>query len=350
MKKLRLLSFILPLALSLNAQKTKLFHVKSPDGKIDITIDASAKLNWSAVYENNVVIAPSAVSLTLGNGEVLGDHAQIISAKTASVNTVINTPIYKKKSITDNYNQLILKCKGDYGIIFRAYNDGTAYRFFTDKKGEITIQSEEANFNFDNDYNSFIAHVRDFRGTEQYVQSFEALYTEAPLSKVYKDTLGFLPVLIEAGTKRAVISEADLEDYPGMFISPNSESGKGLKGVFAPYPIEEFQGGYSHLNTMVSKRADYIAKVNGTRSFPWRVVIITDNDAALLNNDMIVKLSTPPRITDISWIKPGKVAWDWWNDWNVSHVDFRAGINTETYKYYIDCLLYTSDAADDEDS
>ena len=164
MKKVTTTLFMVVTALSLSAQKAKVFHVKSPDGKIDVTVEAAAKINWSAMHESNVIIAPSAISLTLGNGEVLGDHPKIISAKTASVNTVINTPIYKKKSIIDNYNQLTLQCKGDYGIIVRAYNDGVAYRFFTNKKGEITIQSEEANFNFDNDYNCFIPYVRDFRG------------------------------------------------------------------------------------------------------------------------------------------------------------------------------------------
>lgn len=336
MKKVTTILFMVSAALSLAAQKSKVFHVKSPDGKIDAAVEAGVKISWSAMHESDIIIAPSTISLTLDDGEVLGDNPKIISAKTTTANSFINTPVYKKKLIFDSYNQLTLQCKGDYGIIVRAYNDGVAYRFFTNKKGEITILSEEANFNFDNDYNCFIAHVRDFRGAEQYIQSFEALYTEAPISKVYSDTLGFLPVLIEAGTKRAVILEADLEDYPGMFISPNDVAGKGFKGVFAPYPLEEFQGGYSQLNTMVSKRAGYIAKVNGTRNFPWRIVVITDNDAALLNNDMVQKLSAPSRIADISWIKPGKVAWDWWNDWNISHVNFRAGINTETYKYYID--------------
>ncbi|MEP6928002.1 MAG: glycoside hydrolase family 97 protein [Ginsengibacter sp.] len=337
MKKVTAVFFILFTALASFAQQAKLFHLKSPDGRINVTITAHAKINWSVMHDSNVIIAPSSVSLTPGNGEVLGNNPKIISAKTITVNTVINTPFYKKKSVIDNYNQLTLRCKGDYGIIYRAYNDGVAYRFYTKKKGEIIITSEEANFNFNNDFNCFVPYVRDFRGVnDQFIQSYEALYTESLLSKVNKDTLGFLPVLIEAGTKRAVILEADLEDYPGMFISPNANAGKGFKGVFAPYPLEEFQGGYNHLNTMVSKRAGYIAKVNGSRNFPWRIVVITDNDAALLNNDMVQKLSAPSRITDISWIKPGKVAWDWWNNWNISHVDFRAGINTETYKYYID--------------
>lgn len=113
-------------------------------------------------------------------------------------------------------------------------------------------------------------------------------------------------------------------------------AGNSLKGLYAPFVLAEEQGGFNHLNTMATKRAEYIAKVNGTRNFPWRAVVIIDNDASLANNDMVQKLASPSRLADASWIKPGKVAWDWWNDWNISHVDFRAGINTPTYKYYID--------------
>ena len=151
-------------ALSLFAQKTKVFHAKSPDGKINLYRRTAAKISWSVMHESNIIIAPSTISLTLGNGEVLGDQSRYYFGKNISVNHVINTPVYKKKSVIDNYNQLTLQCKGDYGVIVRAYNDGVAYRFFTNKKGEITILSEEANFNFDNDYNCFLAHVRDFRG------------------------------------------------------------------------------------------------------------------------------------------------------------------------------------------
>src|SRR5205085_11091333 len=129
--------------------------------------------------------------------------------------------------------------------------------------------------------------------------------------------------------------DADLIDYPGMYVKSNA-SGTGLKADFAPYALEEKQGGFGKLNMMVTKRADYIARVEGTRSLPWRVVIISDNDADLLNNDMVQKLASPPQLNDLSWIKPGKVAWDWWNDWNISHVDFKSGVNTQTYKYYID--------------
>lgn len=334
MKKVIIILVSVFSSVTLLAQQQKVYHVKSPDSKIDITIEAGTALSWSVKHQADLIIAPSVISLTIDNGEVLGSNVKVISAKTVSVNSSFSTALYKKKSVVDQYNQLTITCKADYGIVVRAYNDGVAYRFFTWKKGMITVFSEQAEFNFNEDYATLIPYVRDLRGKEQYIQSFEALYTKQTLSKVYTDTLGFLPVLINEGKKKAVIVEAGLEDYPGMFVNSNSKN--GLKGVFAPYPLEFFQGGYNKLNTMVSKRADYIAKVNGIRSFPWRAVVISDNDAALLNNDLVQKLSAPSRIADESWIKPGKVAWDWWNDWNISHVDFRAGINTETYKYYID--------------
>jgi alpha-glucosidase len=329
--------FSLILALSCIAQKNKNYELKSPDGNIMLAIGAGEKLEWSVSSKSIPVISPSAISLQLGTGDDLGKNVKIISSKNEKVNTIIKAINYKKNIINDVYNQLTLNFKGSYGVVFRAYNDGIAYRFFIKKHGELTIVNEQADFNFDKDYKCYIPFVRDFRGDEQYIQSFEALYTEKNISQFSKDTFGFLPILIDLGNqKKAVITEADLEDYPGMFLKVNGAKENSLLGVYAPYPLEEKQGGYKMLNRMISKRADYIAKVNGTRNFPWRVVIISDNDTSLLNNDMVQKLASPPRINDVSWIKPGKVAWDWWNDWNISHVDFRAGINTETYKYYID--------------
>jgi alpha-glucosidase len=170
-----------------------------------------------------------------------------------------------------------------------------------------------------------------------YSSAFECDYVETPLSKFVKDSLAISPLLVDLGNgKKAAIIEADLEDYPGMFLTRNDQTQQGLKGAFAHYPKEERLGGYNNMNYMVTKREPYIAKTSGARNFPWRAIIISESDKDLLNNDMMQKLAAPSRITDVSWIKPGKVAWDWWNDWNISKVDFKAGINTETYKYYID--------------
>jgi alpha-glucosidase len=221
-------------------------------------------------------------------------------------------------------------------VIFRVYNDAVAYRFFTKKKGEILVKHEEANFNFTDDHKAFLPYMWDYRGGKIFNSSFEALYREIAISHFSSDSLAFLPVLVDVGNNRkVVILEADLEDYPGMYLDVN-QTRKGFIGVYAPYPLEAELGGYGGINDIPTKRADYIAKTNGPRNFPWRAIAISQSDKELLNNDIVQKLAAPPRIADLSWIKPGQVAWDWWNNWNISHVDFKAGINTPTYKYYID--------------
>lgn len=312
-------------------------HLKSPNGKIEMALENGAKILWSVKHENTEVIAPSVISLILGNGLVLGDNAKVIGTKKSSVNTVFDTPVYKKKRVTDEYNQLTINFKGDFGLILRAYNDGVAYRFFTRKKGEIIVEGEEANFNFSKDHKAFIPYVRDLRENNQYISAFESTYDEIPLSKVVKDSLVISPLLVDLENgKKAAIVEAELVDYPGMFLTRNNQGEHSLHGTFAHYSKTERLGGFNKMNYMVTEREAYLAKTIGNRNFPWRAVIISENDRDLLNNDMVQKLSKPSQIADISWIKPGKVAWDWWNDWNISGVDFKAGINTETYKYYID--------------
>jgi alpha-glucosidase len=331
LKAIALICTIFPFGVVL-AQSNKTFSVKSPDGKTNLTVSAGSTINWSVKREGTEVITPSTISLDLADGEVLGKNAIVKRTTTVSINETINTPIYKKASVSNNYNQLTLTFKGDYGLILRAYNDGVAYRFFTQKKDEITIVNEEANFNFKDDDKAFLPFANDYRNKDKFNSSFEAHYDNLNLSAIKKDTLAFLPVLVDVGTPiKAAILEADLQDYPGMYLTPGI--GQNLHGVFAPYPTEEF---LNRINYSVKSRTNYIAKTSGTRTFPWRVVVISTEDKQLADNDMMQRLAEPSKITDLSWIKPGKVAWDWWNDWNITHVDFKAGINVPTYKYYID--------------
>ncbi len=315
------------------AQKT--FDVKSPDGAISLKVEAGAKLLWSVRDSGQELIAPSAISLELQDGEVLGDSVKIISSSTQNVDSSFAAIDYIKSAVPDRYSQLTLNCEGDFGVIFRVYSDAVAYRFFTNRKGDMFVKNEVANFNFAADDKAFIPYMNDYRNGKIFNSSFEALYREINISQFARDSLAFLPVLVEVGSKKVVITEADLENYPGMYLDIN-ETGKGFRGVYPPYPLEAELGGYESINYIPTIRADYIAKVNGIYSFPWRVVAIANHDKDLLNNDIVQKLAAPPRIKDLSWIKPGQVSWDWWNDWNISHVSFKSGINTDTYKYYID--------------
>jgi alpha-glucosidase len=322
--------------LALNAQKNKSFALSSPDGNIQLAVTASGKLQWSVTHQSQTIISPSDISLTLLDGQVLGSNPVILNSKADKVTAKIPALNYKKDTVQDKCSQLTINCKGDFGVIFRVYNDGVAYHFFTTKKDSIIIKSEEANFNFPDDDSAFIPYSNDPHNKDKYQCSFENTYQHIRLSQFVKDTVAFAPVLVELpNNKKAVITEADLEEYPGMFLT-NGRSGNGLRGDFAPYVLSQRQNERHPVQAFVSKRASYIAKTNGTRSFPWRIVIVSSNDKDLLNNDMVYRLASPSRVVDVSWIKPGKVAWDWWNDWNISHVDFQAGVNTSTYKYYAD--------------
>lgn len=332
MMKSLLLAVLVMVAISLSAQGIKQFEVLSPGGNIALHIEAGEKLIWSVKDKGQDIIAPSSASVQLQD-VVLGENIRIVSAKSEKINTSFNAINYIKSTVVDNCNQLTLNCKGGYGIVFRVYDDAVAYRFFTKIKDSIIIKNETANFNFTNDDSAFIPIQWDYREGQNFNSAFEALYHHIPLSQFPKDSLAFLPLLVDAGNgRKAEIMEADLEDYPGMYLQLNNTQ-KGLQSVFAPYPTK---ANIISRNYIPTERADFIAKTNGTRNFPWRIVVISEQDKDLLNNDIVQKLASAPRISDYSWIKPGLVSWDWWNNWNITGVDFAAGINTNTYKYYID--------------
>jgi alpha-glucosidase len=330
--------FLLLAGIGGQAQKDKAFALSSPDGNIKVTIVTVPQLQWSVSYGSQQVLAPSGIALFLANGEVWGKDMKALVSNKEQVDQRFAANFYKKDSITDRYNELRLVWKGNHGILFRVYNDGAAYRFFSNSRDSLIIRSEQATFNFDKDYQAFIPYVREPRlAGDQHETSFEALYDETKLSGMIRDSLAFLPLLVDLGNgMKAVVTEADLEHYPGMYLKKNAEKDFSMIGDFANYPLTERSGGYENINSVVPERTGFIAVTKGKVQFPWRILVISKRDQELANSDMVQKLGAPCRLNDISWIKPGKVAWDWWNDWNISHVDFRAGINTPTYKYYID--------------
>ena len=339
MKKL-LLSALLMLSVSAFAQKQ--YTLQSPNGKITVTVEVGEQLTYSVTHGNTCVLAPSVIGMKLADGTQMGTKPVVKSAKTRSVNQSVKAPFYKRTQIPEVYEELTLTLKGNYKVIFRAYDEGAAYRFETDFRKQIIVENEIADFNFDADYQALISYVLRRAGqdgdliSQQFYNSFENTYTRTPLSQMDPMKLAFLPLLVELKDgKKAVITEADLEDFPGLYL--RNENGKnGFTAVHAGYPKTREQGGHNNLQWIVKERENYIAKVEGKRSFPWRCIVISENDKELADNDLVYLLASPSRIEDVSWIQPGKVAWDWWNAWNLYGVDFPAGINNDTYKYYID--------------
>ncbi|MCQ2304844.1 MAG: glycoside hydrolase family 97 protein [Bacteroidales bacterium] len=334
-----LLSVMLLLSANLFAQKQ--FTLQSPDKDITIKVNVGDNLTYSVTHNGTVVLAESAIAMKLDNGTVLGEKPILKSEKTVENTEKIAANFYKRNEIDNHYCEMSLSFKGNYSVVFRAYNDGVAYRFVTDFKKPIIIENETADFNFDADYTAHIPYVNARKGDGDFIQqqfftSFENLYTITPLSKMESDRLVFLPAMVELKDgKKAVITESDLEDFPGLLL--RNETGKsGFSAIHAAYPKTEIQGGHNNLQYVVTERENYIAKVQGKRNFPWRCIVISENDAELADSDMVYKLASPCRVSDVSWIQPGKVAWDWWNAWNIYNVDFKAGINNDTYKYYID--------------
>jgi alpha-glucosidase len=316
------------------AQRSQQFTVQSPDKKLSVVVSTGDSISWSATLNGTAVVEKGKIGMLLATGEYLGAKAVVSSSKTTPTSTEIKTLTYKRDVIQDVYTELNLSFKQRFRIVFRVYDDAIAYRFVTEKKDSLVVKNETASFQFNENDQAYVPYVNNPRNKDIYCMSFENTYEHLALNKIKRDTLAFLPVLIERGERAKVLmTEADLENYPGMFVKA---TGNGFKGVFAPYPLAEEKSKGKERQSFVTKRADYIARVAGSRSFPWRVVVVVDEDRKLLDNDIVYKLASPSRLKDVSWVRPGKVAWDWWNDWNLSGVDFKSGVNTETYKHYVD--------------
>ena len=323
------LALLFPLLLT-----AKEITVASPDGRLIATVSIGERITYALTLDGKALLSPSPISMTLKTGEVWGRDSRLLRTRKTSKREHIEVPFGTTRAIDTEYGETTLYFKGGWGLKFRVYDDAAAYRFFSTKDDTFFIRDEEANFIFPEDFPAFIPYSRSTR--DPYFNSFENVYARSKLSEFTPGRLAFLPLLVEAhdGIKVCIL-EADLESYPGLFLT-NETGLPRLKGDFAEYPKKMHQGGHNMLQQVVDEREDYIAKVTGPRDFPWRALLVTREDKELTASNLTYRLADPSRIKDTSWIKPGKVAWEWWNDWNLYGVDFKAGINNDTYKYYID--------------
>ena len=328
---LAILSLLLFIGNAPLAAKVKNYTLSSPDGGLKVEISTGDGLSYRIMHENDTILSHSNIGLVLADGTLVGKSSRVTRERRKKIEDKVESPFYRFKEFIAACNELDLKLQGGFGVTFRAYDDGVAYRFYTTVASEVTVKDEMAEFNFPQDYTAYLPYTTNDK--KPMAMAFQNVYDITPLSKA-QPKLAFLPVTVDCGSVKLTLLESDLEAYPGMFVQ--SQQGKyGLKGVFAPYPAKtDFYPWRKQ--EYVTETTDFISRSRGSRSYPWRVLAITEKDTDMPVNNLVYALASPNRIGDTSWIKTGKVAWDWWNDWNLKGVPFKAGINMDTYKYYID--------------
>ncbi len=304
-------------------------ELTSPDGNIRISIDVKEQLSYDLAYQEDLLLENCRLGMQV-NGKELGTDPKLREAKRKSIKETLNPVVpFKFSTIKNEFNQLLLKFGGNYSVEFRAYNDGVAYRFITNTKGDVEVENETFTMDFPDEY---LLHVQQ---AGRFKTSYEESYKHMKSSEWKEDDkIATMPVLIDTRKDyKILISESSLTDYPATFFKSTSN---GLYAVHPKQPTEFGEDG--DRNQKLLKEADYIAKTNGKRSFPWRYFVISKEDGQLIENTMTARLAEKSRIADPSWIKPGVTTWEWWNGATPygQDVNFVAGCNTATYKYFID--------------
>ncbi len=294
------------------------------------------QFNYAISFDNKTILQASAIDLLMNNNRALSVNNAIRNSSIKKINEQIITHLpEKRKIIPDIYNLLSIHFKQPYHVEFRVYDDGVGYRISTSFKDSIYIKNEIAAFVFPGRPSAYWPAVEKRKDADIFHTSFESEYPLKKLDSIATGNLAYSPILVVPETApKIAITESDLEDYPGMFLEGTGSA--ELRGIFSGYPLEEETTGGLYPEMKVTKRAPYIARTKGSRSFPWRVMLIAAEDRELPNNDIVYRLGSPLRLKETSWIKPGKLTDEWIIDLNLFNVPFRAGLNTASYKYYID--------------
>ena len=306
------------------------YTVRSPDQRIEVRVHTADHLTYDVLLNGSPLLQNSTLSLNI-NHVNLGANPRVIATERRGENREIISPVPQKSvRIREHYNELKMEMEGNYVVVFRAFNEGVAYRFETSLGvNEAKVYGEEVRFNFAGDYNVY------YHKEESFFSHNEREFLNLPLKQITTTSLASLPAVVVTNNRvKIALAESDVEDYPGLWL--RGANSNALDGVFPPYPLKEELRRNSDRDFQVTQNADYIALTRGARTFPWRIIGIAQTDADLITNQLVYLLAKPSQVQDTSWIKPGKVAWDWYNANNIYDVNFKSGINTQTYKYYID--------------
>ena len=318
------------------------YTLASPSGRITATVSTGAVTTFTLATARQQVLEASPVAMHLAGRAAWGRGTGSARAVRRQVNATIASPLYRQASVADRYNALTLRCKG-YDIEFRMYDDGLAYRFAGHVADSLTVTAEEAQYRLAADHMAYVPYIVNRAKKagapldEQWWNDQQCQFTPQRVSEANPRNLMAMPFTVALdGGERLCMVEADQRDYPGIYLLRDSTQALTLNAVFPRYPRTLERGGHGNVEMLVKSRRPYMARVCGRRTFPWRAFIVTESDGALATSDMVYRLAAPCRLEDVSWIKPGKCAWDWWNNSALFGVDFKAGFNNDTYRYFID--------------
>ena len=300
----------------------------SPNGRIEARVEVADRLRWSTSFDGKPIVREATLAMKIDD-LVLGVRPKVKAVRRASIDRVVEPAVPRRAArLLERYRELRLEMEGRYAVVFRAYDDGIAYRFETSfPQREAKVRDEEMALRFAGDPRVFYPREDGFFSHN------ERKFLNLALREIGPESLASVPaVVVEPSGVRIAITDADVDGYPGLWLKGTGDD--GLAATFPPYPLEEKLERDRDLK--VVRGADYIAVTAGTRTYPWRVLGVAEKDADLLASSLPYLLAKPSQVQDVSWIRPGKVAWDWWNALNLRGVDFKAGVNTATYERYID--------------
>lgn len=313
------------------AESKEMFRAVSPDGFNELKLETCHDgMYYSISRRGKTLLEPVGISLRTKEYGMMDGRGVKPSAVSRRLSGCIATPIYKKSEVDVSANETRVDF-GDWAIVLHARNDGVAWRFETEYDGEITVMTESSNIRFPK---GAILHYTQERGFES---GWEKPAKTGPVASIIAGhpwivMLPFTATVPGAGV--ICVTESDLRDYPGLNFCRREMESDMLCSLQAGVPKEVEK---KRRWIKVKSREEYLAKTNGTRSFPWRAFVMGDTPSDLVSSDIVYALAEPCRIKDVSWIKPGQVSWDWWNARRITDVPgLKTGCNYETYKAYVD--------------
>ncbi|HBB91954.1 MAG: hypothetical protein A2X22_07395 [Bacteroidetes bacterium GWF2_49_14] len=315
--------------------KSKEYVIFSPDLKLKAVVRVDSTIRIELLRNGAWLMSTGPIGIKLADGTDIGVNPVVKKVAEVKVDEVIRPEIREKsETIRDQYHEMKLMFKPDYSIELRMYNEGLAYRLVLSRPGDVVIEKELAGYRFDGKDSVCLAFEKSF------YTAYETPYVNKTIGTLEPGDRFFLPVLVHKPDGTGLwLGESNIRDYPGLWLEKTA--GNTVSSVFPGYPLRVKGAGSPYGQTEVLEYAPYIAKTKGTRTLPWRIIGVSSTDADLINNQMVYLLADPCEIADPSWIKPGWVILDWWARRNIFGVDFKAGINTETAKYFIDfCSKY----------